>query len=159
MTFFRRAEITISKSRQSGRLDYLGHSTPAWGKMNNPDINIKTRVKLWHMEQDILIYRWFVFLYAEVCESFLIWILFCFELDLVQWTEAWIMGDCLMFISIKGQWSGDAHSRTAPGPWTWIEAGLAMPAAFLKCSLHRMAFWIYLFYVVLENYFLTNDAC
>ncbi len=142
----------ISKSRQSGRLDYLGHSTPAWGRMNNPDINGKTRVKLWHMEQDILIYRWFVFLYAEVCESFLIWTLFCFELDLVQWTEAWLMGDCLMFISIKGQWSGDAHSRTAPGPWTWIEAGLAMPAAFLKCSLHRMAFWIYLFYVVLENY-------
>ncbi len=81
----------ISKSRQSGRLDYLGHSTPAWGKMNNLDINGKTRVKLWHMEQDILIYRWFVFLYAEVCESFLIWTLFCFELKRESWETVWCL--------------------------------------------------------------------
>ncbi len=158
MTFFRRAEITISKSRQSGRLDYLGHSTPAWGKMNNPDINKNQSETVAHGtgHSNLQVIRFSLrrgLWELPHLNPFLLWT------DLVQWTEAWIMGDCLMFISIKGQWSGDAHSRTAPGPWTWIEAGLAMPAAFLKCSLHRMAFWIYLFYVVLENYFLTNDAC
>lgn len=126
--------------RQSGRLVYLGRRTPAWGKVNSLDINWKTRAKLrpCRIKQDVKIPQILQVNYLSLRNGLLEFLNSHLN-PLLLWTCLDDAVNCRVNHRRLSEWCSlawrvsdpempSAELPRAPGPWTWIEAGLATPA-------------------------------